>query len=103
MLLATGMFEHFRTLLCAQPVAGAKSELLDAFHPADAGRQFGTQQARVGSLVSEAAHGCELLVDGVGGQTPRFQVHAIAHDYDAIEGQSGSEQYQAMNWSMAYS
>ena len=37
----------------------------------------------------EAAHGCKLLVDGVGRQMPRFQVHAIAHDDDAIESQSG--------------
>jgi hypothetical protein len=37
--------------------------------------------------VSETAHGCELLVDGVGGQMPRFQVQAIAHDDDAVEGQ----------------
>jgi hypothetical protein len=27
-----------------------------------------------------------VLVDGVGGQMPRFQVHAIAHDDDAVEG-----------------
>jgi len=38
-------------------------------------------------LVSLATHGCKLLVDGVGGQMPRFQVHAIAHDDDAVEGQ----------------
>jgi len=37
--------------------------------------------------VSQATHGCKLLVDGVGGQMPRFQVHAIAHDDDAVEGQ----------------
>ena len=37
----------------------------------------------------QAAHGCKLLVDGVGCQLPRFQVHAIAYDDDAIEGQSG--------------
>jgi hypothetical protein len=30
-----------------------------------------------------------LLVDGVGGEMPRFQVHAIAHDNDAIERQTG--------------
>ncbi len=37
--------------------------------------------------MSQATHGCKLLVDGVGGQMPRFQVHAIAHDDDAVEGQ----------------
>jgi hypothetical protein len=36
--------------------------------------------------VSEAAHRCKLLIDGVGGQMPRFQVHAIPHDDDAVEG-----------------
>ena len=37
----------------------------------------------------EAAHGGKLLVDGIGGQTSGFQVHAVAHDDDAIEGQTG--------------
>ena len=37
--------------------------------------------------MSQAPHGCKLLVDGVGGQMPRFQVYAIAHDDDAVEGQ----------------
>jgi hypothetical protein len=59
--------------------------LLDAFHPADPCRQFGTQQARVGCLVSEAAHGGELLVDGVCRQTARLQVHAVAHDHDPVQ------------------
>jgi len=36
--------------------------------------------------VSEAAHGCELLVDGVCREAASFQVHAVANDYDAIEG-----------------
>ena len=38
--------------------------------------------------MSEAAHGCELLVDGVCGQTAGFEVHPIANDDDAIEGQA---------------
>ena len=28
------------------------------------------------------------MVDGIGGQTPRFEMHAIAHDDDAIECQT---------------
>ena len=51
------------------------------------GGQLGTQQARVGGFVSEATHGCKLLVDGGGGQVPRFQVHTIVNDDGAIEGQ----------------
>jgi Domain of unknown function (DUF6429) len=38
--------------------------------------------------VSQAAHGCKLLVDSVGRQTARFQGHAVAHDHDAIEGEA---------------
>ena len=64
--IAVSMFEHHRTLLRTQPVAGAKPELLHSFHSADSRSQFGTQQARVGCLVSKAPHGRELLVDGVG-------------------------------------
>ncbi len=83
------MLEDFRTLLCAQPIAGAKPELLDPFYSADSRSQFGTQQARVGGFVSEAAHGCELLVDGVCRQAAGFEVHAVVNDDDAVEGQPG--------------
>ena len=81
------MFEYFRTLLCAQPIAGTESELLDSFDTADPGSQLGTQQASVGGLVSQSTHGCKLLIDRIGGQMPRFQVHAIAHHHNAVEGQ----------------
>src|ERR1035438_6710966 len=82
------MLEHFRTLLRAQLIPGPESELLDSLDAANPRGQLGTRQASGGGFVSQATHGCKLLVDGVGGQMPRFQVHAIAHDYDAIEGQS---------------
>jgi hypothetical protein len=81
------MLEHFGTPRCAQPIAGAESELLDSFHPADPRSQFRAEQSSVSSFVRESSHRCKLLVDGVGGQMPRFQVHAIAHDHDAVEGQ----------------
>src|SRR5579864_4085264 len=67
--IPTSMLEYFRTLLCAQPIAGTERELLDSFHSVDAGSQLGTQQARIGGFVSQTAHGGKLLVDGVGGQT----------------------------------
>jgi hypothetical protein len=66
------MLEYFRTLLRAQPITDTEPELLNSLDPTDPGRQFGTQQARVGGFVSQATHGCKLLVDGVGGQMPRF-------------------------------
>src|SRR5271170_1316520 len=47
----------------------------------------GLSKPESAAFVSEAPHGCELLVDGVSGQMPRFQVHAVANDYDAVEGQ----------------
>src|ERR1700730_8247215 len=81
------ILEHFRTLLRAQPITGPESELLDSLDAANPRAQIGTQQASVGGFVSQATHGCKLLVDGVGGQMPRFQVHAIAHDDDAVEGE----------------
>ena len=49
--ISTSTLEYFRTLLCAQPIARAKPELLDSFHSADPRSQLGTQQARVGGLV----------------------------------------------------
>ena len=86
--LAKGIPEHGGTLLDAQPVASAKAELFHSSHPANPGSQLGTQQAGIGGLVGQATHGSELLIDGVGGQMPRFQVHAVAHDHDAVEGQA---------------
>lgn len=85
--VTTSALEHFRTLLRAQPIAGTESELLDSFDAANPGSQLGTQQTGVGGFVSQTTHGCQLLVDGVGSQMPRLQVHAIAHDDDAVEGQ----------------
>ena len=38
--IPTSTLEYFRTLFCAQPVAGAKSQLLDSFHSANPGCQF---------------------------------------------------------------
>jgi hypothetical protein len=65
----TSMLEHFRTLLGAQPIAGAKPKLLDSFHPADPSSQFGAEQASVRSFVRESSHRRELLVDGICAQT----------------------------------
>jgi hypothetical protein len=85
--VTTSMLQNFRTLFNTQPIPGTESELFDTFDSADPGSQLGTQQTGVGGFVSQAAHGCKLLVDSVGGQMPRFQVHAIAHDHDPVEGQ----------------
>jgi hypothetical protein len=59
------MFEHFGTLLHAQPITGPESELLDSLDAANPCGQLGTQQASVGGFVSQATYGCKLLVDGV--------------------------------------
>jgi hypothetical protein len=85
--VTASMLEYLRTLLCAQPITGTESELLDSLDAANPSSQLGTQQASIGGFVSQTTHGCKLLVDGVGGQMPRFQVHAIANDHDAVEGQ----------------
>jgi hypothetical protein len=71
-IVTASVLEYFRTLLCAQPIAGTESELLDSFDAANPGSQLGTQQTTVGGLVSQATHSCKLLVDGVGGQMSRF-------------------------------
>ena len=79
--------QNFRTLFNTQPIPGTEPQLFDAFDSADPGSQLGAQQTGVGRFVSQAAHGCQLLVDGVGGQMPRFQVYAIAHHHDPVESQ----------------
>ena len=40
----------------------------------------GLSKSVAAASVRQAAHGCELLVDSVRGQTPPFHVHAVAHD-----------------------
>jgi hypothetical protein len=67
--VTTSMLEYLRTLLRAQPITGTEPELLDSSDSADPCGKFGTQQARVCGFVSQTAHGCKLLVDGVGRQT----------------------------------
>jgi hypothetical protein len=80
--------QNLRGLFDRQPVAGAKPELLHAFHAADSGGQFRAQQPGVSGFMSQTTHGCELLIDRVRGQTAGFQVHAVTHDNDAIECES---------------
>ena len=82
------MPQYLRAFLGAQPIAGAKSELLDALHAADACGQFGTQQARIGCFVRQPSNSGQLLVDGVRRQTSGFQVHAVANYHNAVECQS---------------
>jgi hypothetical protein len=38
--------------------------------------------------MSQATHGCELLIDRVRGQTTGFQVHSVTDDHDAVERQA---------------
>src|ERR1700752_2011599 len=83
-----GVAQYRRTLLGTQPVSGSEAKLLHTLYSADSRRQLWTQQACVGSLVCQAAHGCELLVDGVGRQPTRFEVHAVASNYDPVECQA---------------
>jgi hypothetical protein len=85
--LTGGMIEHLGTLLCAQPITGPESELFHSSDSADSGSQLRTKQTRIGGFVSQSPNGSKLLVDGIGGQMARFQVHAITHNNDPVEGQ----------------
>src|ERR1700757_2292539 len=80
--------QNRRTLLCTQPVSGSEAKLLHTLHSADSRRQLWTQQARIGSLVCQAGHSRALLVDGIGRQSARFEVHAVASNYDPVECQA---------------
>jgi len=67
--LAISTLQDFCALRWAQPLAGAKSKLLDTLHSADPGGEFRAEQAGVGGFVRESSHGCELLVDRICSQT----------------------------------
>jgi hypothetical protein len=86
--VSSNMPENLRALLGGQPIPRAKPELLHAFHATDSGGQFRTQQPRVGGFMSQTTYCGEVLVDRVRGQAPRFQVHAVTDDHDAVEGQT---------------
>jgi hypothetical protein len=85
--VASCAIQYLGTLLDGEPVSRATTELLHALDAIDARRQVGTQQPGIGGLMRQPTDGCELLVDGIGSQPAIFQVHAIAHHDDAIEGQ----------------
>jgi hypothetical protein len=53
----------------AQPIASAKTEPLDTFHPGDPGGESRAEQVGGGGFVRESSHGCELLVDRICSQT----------------------------------
>jgi len=48
---------------------GKPTQLLDSFDAADPGSQFGAEQSRIRSFMGKPSNRCELLVDGVRGQT----------------------------------
>ena len=62
--------------------------MLHSPHATNPSRKFGTQQVRVGSYVSQSAHGGKLLGDRVGCQSTRFEVHAVSRNHDTVEGES---------------
>lgn len=45
-------------------------------------------QARVGGLVGQAAHCGQLLINSIGGQMARFEIHKIARNHEAVEGRA---------------
>jgi hypothetical protein len=57
------------TLRCAQPIASAKTKLLDTPHATDPGSQFRAEQSSVSSFVRESSYSRELLIDGICCQT----------------------------------
>ena len=69
---------------------GALTQLLYAFHPSNACGEVGTEKTCVGGFMGPPPHRCEVLIDGVSGQTERFQVYAVADHDDAIEPDSRS-------------
>src|SRR5437868_2176184 len=64
-------------------------ELLYSLYASDTRGQVGAEKPGIGSLVSKTANSCQLLVDRIRCQPARFQIHAVAHDHDTVESQSG--------------
>src|SRR5215467_5983666 len=80
--------EHICALVLRQPVAGALTQLLYAFHPSDARGQVWTKKTCISGFVGQTPYRCKVLIDSVSGQAQRFQVYAIADHDNAIEGDS---------------
>ena len=75
-------------LLRREPVAQVDAEAAHALHPSNSGRQFGTEQARIGRFVGHAPYRCEPQVDRRRGIASLFEVVAIAEDNRAVERES---------------
>jgi len=55
-----------------QPVAGALTQLLYAFHAFNARGQVWTEETRVTRFVCQASHRGQVLIDGISCQTAGF-------------------------------
>lgn len=66
--VSIGMAQHLRTLFRGQPVAAAKTQLLDTLHPADSRCQLWTQQTGIGGFMCQPTNSGQLLIDGIGSQ-----------------------------------
>src|ERR1035441_4001453 len=67
-----------------QPVAQAHTQISDSFDAANARSQVGTQQTRVGCLISETPYGTQTQVDGSGSKQPRLEKVAIAENHGLV-------------------
>ena len=73
-------------LVGGEPVAQAHAKAADAFHPANPGRQLGTEQPSIGGFIGDAAHSGQAKINRRRRVVSLFQVNAVAEDHRAIEG-----------------
>jgi hypothetical protein len=76
-------------LIRTQPIAQPDTEFLCSLHAANAGRQLGTQQTGISSLICQSPHGGQSQVNNGRSQVTGFQLQLVTEDDGPVEGQSG--------------
>ncbi len=81
--------EETLALFGREPVAEAYAQPPHAFDAADAGGQFGAQQAGVGRLIGDTPNGSKSEVDGRWCEALLFEMDSVAEHYGPVESQPG--------------
>ena len=75
------------SLFGAEPIAKSHSEFLCALDAADASRQLGAQQSRIGGFVCQSSNSGQSQVDRGRGQVTGFQLQPVPQDDGLVKDQ----------------
>jgi hypothetical protein len=74
-------------LFRSQPVGDPHAVLFHSLHPTDSGRQIGTQQPAIGSLICNPADSCQAEIDGGRRIIGLLEADAVSSDDGFVESE----------------